>query len=102
MRRIFLIAAFAAIASSANAISQYNPAGMSCASTKASIERDGAALLRYPSRRTSGLVLFDRYVGSGNSCTGFGELTASSVPTKDDPVCSVSLCRQRMGNNSLH
>jgi len=87
---------FAVLAASpAAAISRYNTTGMSCAAVQSAIDREGAAILRYPSTRVRNMTLYDRYVRSDRQCDT-GEYAAdSSVPTRDAKNCPVYKCEPR-------
>ena len=78
----------------ANAISRYQTMRMSCAQVQATLNREGAVILRWQSRNTPGLPLYGRYVSDGRFCK-LGEVTDfESVPTADDPSCDVKQCIQ--------
>lgn len=85
----------ALISADAYAISRYNSLQMTCDRVQEAIQTEGAVILRYVSRRTPGLPLYDRYVLHDGYC-GYGEYAKwVSVPTRDTPSCPVYKCEQR-------
>jgi len=74
------------------AISRYDSLGQSCASVQQIISRERAVLLRYPSR-SGNAVLYDRYVAGDGQCGTGHYAAATSVPTRDNPMCPVYNCR---------
>ena len=52
----------------AEAIGRYNSTAMSCDRVQATIAADGAAIMRYRSKRSPGLPLYGRYVDDGRFC----------------------------------
>ena len=104
---VFFAAAIGlAMASPAHAIKRYNIANMACAKVQAIVRDDGAAILRYPSKRNPGMTLYDRYVRDSFYCS-FSEYAARAfVPAKDDKTCAVRKCepviilRPRHRNNN--
>lgn len=95
MKRAVLVAlSLSVLSAEALAISRYNSRSMSCGNIQATIQREGAAILRYSSTRTPGLPLYDRYVANGTYC-GYGESAeTSSVPASDTPTCLVLVCKE--------
>ena len=90
-RALLAITASAMLATPALAISRVNTANASCASVKGVLQREGAAILRYPSSR-SNKILYDRYVSNRHSCI-LGEITKrATVPTADTAHCPVLKC----------
>lgn len=76
----------------AQAISRVETMGRTCGQVKALLQNEGAAILRYPSKRNTGIVLYDRYVANRHSCV-MGEITErASVPTSDTGSCPVLKC----------
>jgi hypothetical protein len=65
----------------------------SCASIQSVLVEDGSAILRYPSKRVGGLVLYDRYVGDSRRCDRNKIAVWASVPAKDDRTCRVIACQ---------
>lgn len=95
MRKPLLIATtivtLAAATLPAQAISRYQSTGMSCAAIQDVISKQTAAIMRYPSKRVPGLVLYDRYVKNGNYCDS-GEVTETVTIPSRDGQCPVYHC----------
>lgn len=79
--------------SSAAAIERYDVNTMTCAAVQGVLQREGAAILRYPSPR-SGIILYDRYVSAERFCPSYQSLNRVSIPTADTAHCPVFECRQ--------
>ena len=77
----------------AQAISRYNSTGMTCGAVQSIIEREGAAIFRYPGR--SGVTLYDRYVADERFCSGGEYAKSGTIPTKDTRSCPVRHCEMR-------
>ena len=78
--------------SQAQAISRVNTTNKSCRSIQDQVAREGAVILRHPSKNTPGLTLYDRYVRNANYCV-FGEITERDyVPAADTKNCRVLKC----------
>jgi hypothetical protein len=73
------------------AIERMNTPAASCASIQSALIDQGAAILRYPSKR-SGQTLYDRYVGDSRRCETGKVGDWASVPAKDNPRCRVIAC----------
>lgn len=89
---LFAVAATLTLAGPASAISRIQTTGQSCAAIKQMLANEGAAILRYPSRRTPGITLYDRYVANANSCLQGEVMQRASVPAKDTNSCPVLRC----------
>ncbi|MCJ9669354.1 MULTISPECIES: hypothetical protein [unclassified Neorhizobium] len=79
----------------AAAISRYNSTGMSCAAVQRAIGREGAVILRYPSRNKARMTLYDRYVIDSGYCDSHEFADRATVPTADTPSCPVRACKRR-------
>jgi hypothetical protein len=90
MKRIALVVSLLLVAGEASAISRYDVDNMSCSRVKAILKAEGAAILRYRSKRT-GMVLYGRYVQSRSWCQHSETTDFASVPTADGS-CSVKKC----------
>ena len=66
-------------------------ANTDCASITRTLIREGAAIIRYPARRTAGLTLYDRYVGDSILCQSNEVGRMTSVPARDG-ACRVIAC----------
>lgn len=93
MMKLLIAVAFVALTvGEAQAISRYQTMRMSCAEVQATVRREGAVILRWQSRNNPGLPLYGRYVSDRRFCQ-LGEVTDfESVPTADDPSCTVKQC----------
>lgn len=81
-----------ASAGPALAISRYESLSRTCGAVQQLIAGERAVLLRYPSR-SSGIVLYDRYVADVGQCAASEYAARTSVPTRDNPMCPVYNCR---------
>lgn len=96
MKRFFLGSVALVIAvSPAMAISRYNSESMSCQAAQDTVQREGAVILRYPSRQVPGLELFDRYVANTAYCDPDRYAKQEYIPTSDTRHCIVLACAQR-------
>lgn len=77
----------------AQAISRYMSTSMTCSKVKATIGRDGAAIMQHRSPRT-GLILYDRYVKNRSFCPSNQTTDRAYVPTSDLPACPVNRCKE--------
>ncbi|MCO6185761.1 hypothetical protein [Rhizobium sp. L1K21] len=91
MRLIIAVLFSALCASQALAISRYETQSMTCGQIRTALDREGAAILRYPSEHTPGLTLYDRYVGRQNACGPHEVTQRTDVPAKDGS-CPVLRC----------
>jgi hypothetical protein len=93
MKMLLIALAAVTLAGPAHAISRYNSESMTCASVQATLEREGAAILRYRSARNPNLTLYDRYVSNGRFCSGGETAVNAWVPTRDRTECFVRVCK---------
>jgi hypothetical protein len=94
MGRFVLIAAcLSLMAADAHAISRYMATSMTCSKVKATIGREGAAIMQHRSPRT-GLILYDRYVKNRSFCPGNQTTDRAYIPTSDLPACPVYRCKE--------
>ncbi len=91
MRLILASLAIVMATTSSQAISRYNIGGKSCGEVQSIIAREGAAILRYTSKR--GLPLYDRYVAASRYCVSSEYAVLVTVPTRDNKSCRVYRCR---------
>jgi hypothetical protein len=92
----FLLGAFSLPAS---AIERVNTNKISCAKVQTRLIQNGAAILRYPSKRKAGLTLYDRYVGDSRFCPSNEIGKWASVPAKDTGTCRVIACERYEPND---
>jgi len=100
MRRLAIIVPIVLLASDASAISRYQTNTMSCASVQAALQRDGVAILRYPSPNNPSLPLYDRYVSDRRFCAANQRADLRSVPAADTSQCRVRKCVQASGSSN--
>ncbi len=93
MKTALLALGLCVMAADAQAVSRHDPTRMACAEVQATIAREGAAILRYRSSRTPGLLLYDRYVSDGRFCERGEVAFPATVPTADTGACPVYLCK---------
>ena len=79
----------------AEAITRLRSDQNSCSTIQNTLQRDGAAVLRYPSSRNPSIMLFDRYVARNTQCRLGQELKRKSVPAADTASCRVYVCEDR-------
>ncbi|TWD57436.1 hypothetical protein [Allorhizobium terrae] len=80
-------------AGNALAINRYNVTTLNCEEARQILRDQGAAIFRHPSKRVSGMTLYDRYVRNSQSC-GYDEYAERAVvPTKDNLRCPVLNCQ---------
>lgn len=92
--RMFLAAIMVtAVSLPAFAINRYETKSYSCDQIQSIVKREGAAILRYPSPRGTGAVLYDRYVATGLQCEYNKRPVYRTVPTRDNASCAVTSCR---------
>lgn len=85
-----LIAVFAATAGPAGAITRVETTQHDCSAIRGTLIREGAAILRYTSKR--GLPLYDRYVSSSLMCDSPSVGAWARVPARDTNSCRVIRC----------
>lgn len=77
----------------AQAISRYDTMNMSCAQVQSTIDREGAAVLRYRSLRDPSVLRYDRFVRDRQYCKHNERAETTMVPTADRRACAVRECR---------
>lgn len=80
---------------SANAISRYNSMSLTCAQVKAIVSSEGAVIIRYPSKHTRGLTLYNRFVKNARWCQPDEYAARKSIPTADQNSCRLRYCKVR-------
>ena len=93
MKRVILALAMIACTADAHAISRYNSTSMSCERIQATIQREGAAIMRYRSARNPSLPLYGRYVADRRYCTSEEIIEYVSIPASDTSRCPVRQCK---------
>lgn len=79
----------------AHAIERLQAGSYSCSQLQSAVRQQGAVVIRYPSSRTPGLTLYDRYVASQRYCARGEVLEKASVPARDTASCRLSFCETR-------
>ena len=79
-----------AMSGPANAVSRIETTKTDCSAIRATLVREGAAILRYTSPK--GLPIYDRYVSSSLLCPGNSIGVWASVPARDTKSCRVIAC----------
>lgn len=92
MKRAAAALALAMFASNAFALDRYEIAQMSCREVQAALEKDGTAILRYPSKSYFSLSLYDTYVSGQQACQQGEVARQVGVPTADAKYCPVHKC----------
>lgn len=93
MKRALLALVLVGIAADAQAITRYNSTSMSCAKVQATIRHDGAAIMRYMSKRNPGLPLYGRYVSSRRFCDIDEYADSVIIRAADTDRCPVLECK---------
>jgi hypothetical protein len=92
MKRLLIAVVFWLVAFEASALTRYDIDDMTCAQIQALVAADGAATLRYKSKRYFSLPLYDTYVSGQKSCDGGEVALRSGVPSTDQKYCPVYKC----------
>ncbi|MEX0344350.1 MAG: hypothetical protein AB3N20_05470 [Rhizobiaceae bacterium] len=95
MRKMILAMIFAAASSNALALERLYSANITCDQVKSVLERDGAAIIYYPSRSIPGLNLINRFVKTANFCESAKRALPFAIKTRDTNVCKVPICREQ-------
>jgi len=93
MKTVLLAVCLCLVDAEAQAISRYDPTRMSCGQVRSTIDRDGAAILRYRSPRNPSLTLYDRYVSDERFCERGEYAVPAFVPSADRKSCPVRNCK---------
>jgi hypothetical protein len=92
MKRVLLALGLVMIVSDALAIQRYNSSRMSCDQVRATVYRDGAAIVYYRAAR-SGAQLFGRYVRNGLFCASSELPEIVYITAADTKLCLVWECK---------
>ncbi|SFK43521.1 hypothetical protein SAMN04488498_106149 [Mesorhizobium albiziae] len=93
MMRFLLAATVFLSAMPAHAITRYNSTSMRCDEVRATIRRDGAAIMRYRSQRNPSLQLYGRYVRDDRFCQQEEMAETVFIPSADRKSCPVYECK---------
>lgn len=101
MKTLILALGLSVLASDAHAITRYTSTRMDCDGVQTTVERDGAAIMRYASTRGTGAQLYGRFVRDGSFCSA-GELAQRSyIPASDTKQCPVLECKYYSPDDDL-
>lgn len=78
--------------SDAAAESRYQTMRMGCDEVRSVLRQEGAAILRWQSKRVSNLPLYGRYVSNRRYCKLDEVAEYATVPTSDRRACPVRKC----------
>ncbi len=92
MKRFLFVLLLSLSALPAHAISRYQSTSMTCDAIRAAVSREGAAILRYESKRVKGLPLYGRYVRDRGQCRMDEYAKRQFVPARDTDRCPVLAC----------
>jgi hypothetical protein len=93
MKKIILLAAIGLFATNAMAMSSYPSKSMSCSDLHDMMKKEGGSVvLKYPSSKVPGMMMYYRTVSNSMQCLGQGGMAGASVPTSDDPKCKIKTC----------
>ncbi|MFI0848269.1 hypothetical protein [Mesorhizobium sp. IMUNJ 23232] len=90
-RMMFAVVSLLVAAAPANAVSRYDTQRMSCVNIQAALDRDSPAILRFQSKQSPGVPIYNLYVGSREDCEALRVPRTRSVPAADGP-CQVIQC----------
>lgn len=80
------------VAGQAGAVTRIRSDLNTCATVRQTVDKEGSAVVRYPSKRVSNYFLSDRYESPNLRCPWGEKHVAHTVPTKDNPSCVVYNC----------
>lgn len=84
---------FILVAGEAHAINRYTSTSMNCNNIRATIAREGAAIMRYTSPRT-GVPLYGRFVTPREQCGNRMAPQRAYIPASDTDSCPVLECQR--------
>lgn len=93
MKRMLIALPLVLAAADAGAISRYTSTSMSCARVHATIQREGAAIMRYRSTRNPALPLYGRFVAGNGWCEADELAQSTTIPAADTKQCRVLECQ---------
>lgn len=91
MRFLLVICLLFSVTLPAQAISRHDARSLSCGQIRAIINSEGEAIIRYPSSRTLGLVLYDRFVANDRFCDSHEATERITVPARNG-MCRIRHC----------
>lgn len=99
MKKLSLLLLLCLLPAEAGAISRYVSTSLSCERVRGIIRTEGAVILRWQSRRVSGLPRFDRFVADDRFCRSDEYADLTVVPTADNEQCRVQVCERRINDD---
>lgn len=94
MKALLAMLSLVLAVSEASAIQRYVSTSMSCARVQDRIDADGAAIMRYMSKRVAGMQLYGRYVRSNDFCSRGEAAERVYIPAADTGSCPVRECKR--------
>ncbi len=91
MKAVLAAASLLLLATDAYAIARYNPTSMSCARVQATVQSQGAVILRWTGK--SGVPRYGRFVADNGFCESGTQAQWSYVPSADRSSCAVYECK---------
>jgi hypothetical protein len=101
MKAVLAAFALTLVSFDAFAIQRYTSTSMSCNEVRATIRRDGAALMRYMSKRVPGLPLHGRYVVDDRFCDMGEYADRAWIRAADTDSCPVRECKPFEDNDEF-
>ena len=91
---LFLVLGFSLIACEAQAISRYNSTSMNCSQIRATIQAEGAVIMRWRSAQDATRPLFKRLVAHNGYCDRNERAETVFIPSADQRSCAVRECKR--------
>ena len=88
-----------AVSGDAQAISRYSATSMNCASIRATVQAEGAAIFRW--KQPPDIDRFDRIVAHTGYCLWGQVATLTDIPSKDTKRCVVFNCQRPVFDDDL-
>jgi hypothetical protein len=92
MRRALLLLALAVAPAEAQTVSRYDSMTTLCEDLREKIRSEGAAIVRFSSKRTSNMDLYQRFVRDSRYCEYEERAKTTFIPTADTDSCRVFHC----------
>lgn len=100
MQKFFVLIAVLSAIGEAQAIERIYAEESTCRDIKAVLERDGSAIVLYPSRSIPGLTLIDRFVSAPNFCESARQVKPYGIVTRDSFSCKIAICHEQHHDSS--
>lgn len=93
MKALIVVTSFVTLlAGPALAISRYETMSLGCREVQTTLQKEGAAILRWRSPRDPSLPIYGRYVSDARFCSSDEVSEFATVPTADRRACPVRKC----------